>query len=136
MVKNSEITKWISIADRDYIAARFLILNDLVVQGAFLSNTAIEKYLKAICVAKDISFKEIRHDTPKLYDKVSKAISRDLEINQKYLDLIYKCYEGRYFDKLKPGKNIAFSAIKMLVELDYSVFQLRGGFDLKKDLLL
>lgn len=42
--------QWIAWADNDYIAARQLLLADLLVQGSSLSNTSIEKYLKALFV--------------------------------------------------------------------------------------
>ena len=43
-----EAMTWLDLADEDYVAARVLILNDFLIHGAMLSNTAIEKYLKMI----------------------------------------------------------------------------------------
>ena len=40
-----EAMTWLDLADEDYVAARVLILNDFLIHGAMLSNTAIEKYL-------------------------------------------------------------------------------------------
>src|SRR5258708_19351906 len=39
---------WMKWADSDYLAARYLLLGKMVVQGSILANTAIEKYLKAL----------------------------------------------------------------------------------------
>ena len=41
--------RWIRWADADYLGARLLLLQGLLVQGAALANTALEKYLKAVC---------------------------------------------------------------------------------------
>ena len=38
------------LAYRDYIAARFLLNNEFVIQGLTLASTAVEKYLKSIIV--------------------------------------------------------------------------------------
>ncbi len=35
---------------RDYVAARFLINKEFIIQGLTLASTAVEKYLKAIIV--------------------------------------------------------------------------------------
>src|ERR1700690_1905024 len=45
-----QIFHWLKWADSDYLAARILLLGRLVVNGAALANTAIEKYLKALSV--------------------------------------------------------------------------------------
>jgi hypothetical protein len=42
--------EWVDLADNEYIAARLMLLNDLLVQGSVLSNTTIEKYLKSLFV--------------------------------------------------------------------------------------
>ena len=48
--KHFTASSLIDLGYRDYIAARFLLNNQLVIQGLTLASTAIEKYLKAIIV--------------------------------------------------------------------------------------
>ncbi|WP_281989919.1 hypothetical protein [Aquimarina aggregata] len=40
----------IDLGYRDYIAARFLLNNHLIIQGLTLASTSVEKYLKALIV--------------------------------------------------------------------------------------
>jgi hypothetical protein len=47
-IENDSIANWLRWADDDHIAARQLLLDYLLVQGAALANTAIEKYFKTI----------------------------------------------------------------------------------------
>src|SRR4051794_26397796 len=42
------ILLWLGWADKDYVAARRLLLNAYLAQGAALGNTALEKYLKTL----------------------------------------------------------------------------------------
>jgi HEPN domain-containing protein len=42
------ILLWLGWADKDYVAARRLLLNAYLPQGAALGNTALEKYLKTL----------------------------------------------------------------------------------------
>ena len=47
--KDAEKTlMWLRWADTDYLAARLTLPAGLLVQGAALSDTAIEKYLKSL----------------------------------------------------------------------------------------
>ena len=49
-----ETINFVAWADEDYICARALLLDGFLLQGAVLSNTAIEKYLKAVCLARGV----------------------------------------------------------------------------------
>jgi hypothetical protein len=42
------VLSWLSWGDYDYVAARRLLLDNLLVQGTALANTCLEKYLKAL----------------------------------------------------------------------------------------
>lgn len=52
-IENDSVANWLRWADNDYIAARQLLLDNLLVQGAALADTAIEKYFEL--VADDLS---------------------------------------------------------------------------------
>lgn len=133
------VLNWINLAEKDYIAARCLFLSNFVLQGAILSNTAIEKYLKAIFVAKNPNqdfgkiFKQsFKHEILSMYQE----LKLDLKLNSDYLELLGKSYKARYFDQLEEGFNFCLVMNKMLFELDRSIFELKKGFifESKKDI--
>jgi len=122
-----EILHWLGSADEDYLAARLLLLNGYLKQGTIFSNTAIEKYLKTIIFAfGDVIPKE--HDTLKLYGIVSAKAPELKVINVGFLLLLSKAYHVRYTDQLPIGYNIHLDQIKLLAELDRTVFILRKDF--------
>jgi hypothetical protein len=128
--ETARIVEWLTWADKDYVSARPLLLADLLIQGAVLSNTAIEKYFKTICFMGKVTFPKACHDIPKLYEiLVSRRI--DLGLNQEYLGLLSKVYELRYPDNLDSGYNISLSQAKLITELDSTVFKIRKGFGFK-----
>jgi HEPN domain-containing protein len=119
--------QWVAWADNDYITARQLLLTDTaLVQGCILSDTAIEKYLKALFVILGLKNPKL-HKVDKLYEKI-KNNGLKLNINEEYLALLAKSYQLRYFDDLPLGFNISLTRTKMLVELDHTVFEIRNGF--------
>ena len=117
-------------ANNEYIASRLLLLNDALVQGSGLSNTTIEKYLKALFVLLGLEIPKgfKGHNICNLYDKIKKK-GIELKINEEYLALLVKAYRLRYFDNLEPGFNIALNRTKLLVELDHTVYEIRKGFN-------
>lgn len=121
--------KWLNWADIDYIAARQLFLSGRIVPATALANTALEKYFKALFI---IFGKQIpkSHDVRDLYKQISSDVTR-LKLNKDFLDLLFKAYTLRYPDDLSVGYNIALSMVKILTELDFSVFEIRKGFNFK-----
>jgi HEPN domain-containing protein len=124
--KAKQILQWVDWADKDYISARMLLVEGLLVQGAVFSNTAIEKYLKAICLAAALPFPKT-HQVPDL-DGLIRSRGINLKLNADYLRIMSKAYELRYPDSLPVGYNICLSQAKLLTELDCSVFEIRKGF--------
>jgi HEPN domain-containing protein len=122
--------QWVAWADNEYITARQLLLTDTaLVQGCILSDTAIEKYLKALLVLLGLKNPKL-HKVDKLYEKI-KNNGLNLNINEEYLTLLAKSYQLRYFDDLPLGFNISVTRTKMLVELDHTVFEIRNKFNFK-----
>ena len=123
-----KIIDWLRWADDDYIAARQLLLGDLLVQGAGLSNTAIEKYLKTILWTKDPPAPK-GHDLVWLFERLKKK-GIVLNLRKNYLALLFKLYRLRYPDELEKGFGVAIDRTRMLTELDRSVFEIRKGFEI------
>lgn len=126
------IIQWIKWADDDYIGARQLLLGDLLVNGAVLSNTAVEKYLKAIFLVRGIGIPKgfAGHNVPALYQNL-KSAGLILPLSEDYLNLLFKAYQLRYPDDLPVDFNIAIDRTRLLTELDYTVSEIRKGFTLQ-----
>jgi HEPN domain-containing protein len=112
------IIEWLSWADKDYVAARRLLLDGLLVQGASLANTAIEKYLKASIVCQGKKVKR-GHDPLTIYRQMKSDCT--LQLNEKFLALLAKAYKLRYPDDLEAGYNVVLSQALILDALDQSV---------------
>lgn len=121
--------KWLNWADTDYIAARQLLRSGRIVPGTALANTAIEKYLKTLFIMFGETIPR-SHDVRELYTKISPKLER-FKLNEDFLELLYKAYKLRYPDDLELGYNICLSFVKILTELDFSVFEIRKGFNFK-----
>ena len=122
---NTEVIGWIGLADDDYVAARLLINNALLVQGAILSVTAIEKYLKMVHKIRRLSFpRRDPHNLLDLYNSV-KSKGLDMGLNVDYLALLVKVYRMRYPDKIEADFNFVLNQAKLLAALDESVYAIR-----------
>jgi HEPN domain-containing protein len=108
-----QVAHWLAWADRDYLAARDLLLRRFVLQGATLANTAIEKYLKAALVVKNISFRN-SHDVVALHQQLKSNAPKLPAVNTAFLGLLVKAYKLRYPDDLPVGFNIALASAKIL----------------------
>lgn len=125
--KKTDIIGWLSIADDDYIAARVLIDNGLLAQGAILSATSIEKYLKMIGRIHEVRF-QLRgdpHNVLDLYTSLKKN-GATFNLNEDYLRFLVKIYRFRYPDKLESDYSFAINQTKLMVAIDESVFILRN----------
>lgn len=117
------IIDWLSWADKDYVAARRLLLDGLLVQGASLANTAIEKYLKALIVCQG---KTVKHGHDPLTIYMQMKANSTLQLDEEFLALLAKAYKMRYPDDLEAGYNIALSQALILDALDQSVNLITG----------
>jgi hypothetical protein len=123
---------WVGWADQDYLAARILLLNGLVVQGTALACTAVEKYLKGVCTLSGIPFRSAGHDVSKLNGMLHHR-SITLGLNAEFLRFLNKGYKLRYSDELAAGFNIALNSIATLTETDITVQRIRAGFAFKQN---
>nr|WP_315020195.1 HEPN domain-containing protein [uncultured Aminipila sp.] len=127
-----QISGFLNIAYKDYLAARTLLNNGLLYRGIIIANTAVEKYLKAYCLVQ--GSKKKSHNAIKLYNEIKKN-EPDLvicnSINSDFIEMISKAYELRYFDGaiLNNGNKNFYLCVaqkKILAELDYTVHILQN----------
>lgn len=115
----------VDLGYRDYIAARFLLNHEFVVQGLTLASTAIEKYLKSIIVITS-NYKErynyhmdnlsklktilskLNHDVTKLFDSV-------------FLEILENVYKIRYYDRIEKPIFIGLYLNQFIGELDQTI---------------
>ncbi len=128
---NKELLHWLGLADEDYLAARLLLLNGYLKQGLIFSDTAVEKYLKTLFFSRDKKIPRL-HDVSKLYEEVQKMNMDGITpVNTGFISFLSKGYKMRYTDDLENGYNIYLDQIKMLVELDRTVYAIRKDFQLE-----
>jgi HEPN domain-containing protein len=128
--KDTEMTlKWLRWADTDYLAARLTLRAGLLVQGAALSNTAVEKYLKSLFSERRLPIPKV-HRVSELYENIKKETGSDLSVNESYLRLLEKAYSLRYPDEVPEGFNIALNQLRLLAELDRTVKKITERFQI------
>jgi HEPN domain-containing protein len=91
-----QVSDWIFLADRDLKVSEVIIKDDEPFTNiiAFHCQQAIEKYLKAYLIEKDVPL-EKTHDLVKLNGMIKKI--KDLVIDENKLDIINEVYtESRY----------------------------------------
>jgi HEPN domain-containing protein len=128
-----QVISWLTLADDDYVASRTLLRSGLLLQGAILANSAIEKYLKTAHRILNISFQtrgEKAHELSTLYKQLHEK-SPETELNESYLTFLTRAYKMRYPDRLEEEYNLAISQAKTLVGLDETVFKIRNRIQLK-----
>jgi HEPN domain-containing protein len=118
---------WLKWADSDYLAARYLLLGRMVVQGCVLANTAIEKYLKALRAHLELPISR-SHAVQTLYDELKTSAKSPVTLNEGFLRVLQKAYRLRYPDALPDGFNIALNQMKLIAELDRTVFAISSAF--------
>jgi HEPN domain-containing protein len=121
--------RWIRWADADYLGARLLLLQGLLTQGAALANTALEKYLKAVCSYAGVKIPH-GHAVDVLYGRVKGLAPTNLSLDEGYLRLLRKAYKLRYPDELDKDFNIALNEAKLLSQLDRSVLEITQRFQI------
>ncbi|MGF6639730.1 hypothetical protein [Paraburkholderia sp. MM6662-R1] len=112
-------------AFNDYIAARVLILNGLLQQGAVLGSTAVEKYFKTMLATRGL---EVHGHLQKAHRNSLRALDRGLfaQLNPDFLKLCQHCYLLRYSEQLPHGYNLVIASREFLAELDYTALLIEG----------
>lgn len=110
---------------RDYIAARVLLNNHLIVQGLTLASTAVEKYLKALIVF-NLQEKERYHyhfDRFELLKNLLSKVKSDVtvEFDPVFVEILENAFKIRYYDKIEKPMFMGFYINQFIGELDYTV---------------
>lgn len=115
------------LAYRDYIAARFLLNNEFVLQGLNLASTSVEKYLKSIIVFHSTENKNYRYHFDNI-EKLKNVLSNIYDITAKFdpvfLSVLQKAYKIRYYDHLKEPILIGIYLNQFIGELDATIYEL------------
>ncbi len=122
-----KVFHWIRWGNADYLAARSLLLEGMLVQGSGLANTAIEKYLKGLCANVGLPIPR-SHRIAVIYGTVKKHIRSSLVLNEGFLRFLEKAYTMRYPDELEDGFNVALNQMKISAELDRTIHLIREQF--------
>lgn len=108
-------------ADGDYIAARMAYRSKLVPQFLWLSQQAIEKYLKCILVLNRIPAKKLQHDLGRALSRVEEGCWFELRLHS----------ESRRFIEYLNGFRVRYAELSYyvhdyeIVKLDRTVWELR-----------
>ena len=107
---------------RDYKAARFLLNNDLLMQGVTLASSAVEKYFKAVLIIHNLK-RKVHLDNLKEIKKAFARINLDIidELDESFLKILSDAYKLRYYDNLKDKLSFGFLSNQLLAELDYTI---------------
>lgn len=110
---------------RDYVAARLLLNNHLIVQGLTLASTSVEKYLKALIVF-NLDVNEYYHYHFDRFEKLKnllKKVNKDVtgELDPVFIDILEMAFKIRYYDKIKQPVFIGFYINQFIGELDYTI---------------
>ncbi|WP_373548401.1 hypothetical protein [Haliscomenobacter sp.] len=110
---------------RDYIAARLLLNNHLIIQGLTLASTSVEKYLKALIVfnlnnRERYNYHFDRFEKLKnLLDKVNKDVTGELD--PVFLEILENAFKIRYYDKIEQPIFMGFYINQFIGELDFTI---------------
>lgn len=120
--KCSGSSSLIDLAFRDYIGARFLLNNQLIIQGLTLASTAVEKYLKAIIVFKIIETERYNYHFDR-FEKLKELLFKSEfkiidDFDPVFLDVLEKAFKIRYYDGLEDEIEIGIYLNQFIGELD------------------
>ena len=110
---------YIRNAYEDYLASRILLNNNLLLQGAILANTSIEKYFKAILTFKGDTVKR-SHSITRLLPSI-RNFDKDLynKLDREFIATIEKSYPLRYIDTVLKNTKLALRKKEVLANLDH-----------------
>jgi hypothetical protein len=115
----------IDLGYRDYIAARFLLNNRLIIQGLTLASTSIEKYWKSLIVFNSKEREGYYYHFDKL-EKLKTLLSKNTpdlleKFDPVFLEVLENAFKIRYYDKINEPIFIGIYLNQFIGELDYTI---------------
>ena len=114
---------------QDYLGARLLLNHNLLLQGATLASTAVEKYVKALFSSRK----------KRLYGHLNEwkkpeiaSLTNELSLNADFFLLLQQVYKIRYIDDLKAPISFSIERLKFLLELDRTICILDKSIEFKR----
>lgn len=127
----SRFNEFCSLAFGDYLAARTLLLAELLPQGAGMAATAVEKIFKAILSVrgenvsghlKTALINSIKNYQPALF----------AQLRPDFLEFLIAAYNLRYLDNLRAGHSLVISKYRTLAEIDRTMCIIFSGLEVKQ----
>lgn len=110
---------------RDYIAARLLLNNHLIIQGLTLASTSVEKYLKALIVfnLKERDRYNYHFDRFEKLKSLLNKVNKDVtgKFDPFFLEILQNAFKIRYYDKIEQPVFMGFYINQFIGELDYTI---------------
>jgi|SRR5688572_3506600 len=110
---------------RDYIGARFLLNNHLIIQGLTLASTSVEKYLKALIVF-NLKQRENYYYHFDRFEKLKNLLAKvnndvTVEFDPVFLEILENAFKIRYYDRIERPIFMGFYINQFIGELDYTI---------------
>lgn len=127
-----DIQQFLVLAYGDYLAARLLLLNDLLPQSIQQAATAVEKLFKALVLIKGNRCKghleknltnNVKNKYPELY----------ANLNEDFIKFLRKGYKLRYHDDKGTKYTLVINQFRTLAELDILMHKVNLGFTVKSE---
>ena len=129
---NPAIRDYVDLGYKDYLAARLLLLNEMLLQGAGLVSSAVEKYTKSYAMAQGKPLKK-NHFGEDFITDLKAGIGIPPHVSENFLRFLGKCYSLRYVDKIPAGFNLCIRQRQLLAELDETILAYERAFTQTKD---
>lgn len=129
--RHSRFNEFYSLAFGDYLAARTLLLAELLPQGAGLAATAVEKIFKAILSIRDEKLSG--HLKTALLNSIANYQPALFELlNTDFLKFLITAYDLRYLDNFSNGHSIVISKYRTLAEIDHTMCTIFSGMEIRQ----
>lgn len=120
----TDVQQFLILGYQDYIASRFLLNNNYVIQGVTLASSAVEKYLKALLIIAGGKIRKVHLDRKEeLHSLFSNTPLRNIfdPLDDTFIHIIGRSYAFRYYDNIKERETIGFIINQFLCELDFTI---------------
>lgn len=116
---HNQVVNHLNLANEDYLAARLLLIQGMLPQGAMFASTSVEKYIKAVLATKGVKVNS--HLETKLLNTLRREFHEiyiNLDIDTDFVKFLSKCYHLRYALVDSPSFSIVINQYRTLIALD------------------